>query len=104
MSGVIAGIGVAVAAAGALAAHVQSNQQAANQRGAAAAATTAAGTAQKSTPADTSNLSPNGTPAAAGVNSGPASTLLTGAGGVAGSSLNLGGTSGGLGANTLLGS
>lgn len=103
MSGVIAGIGVAVAAAGALASHVQANQQAADQRGATASAATAAGTAQKATAADTSALNPGGTPAAAGVNSGPASTLLTGSGGVAQSSLNLGGASG-LGSNTLLGS
>lgn len=105
MSGVIAGLGVAVAAAGAVAAHVQANQQAAQQRGqqgAAEAATKAAGTAQKATPADTSALNPGGTPAAAGVNSGPASTLLTGSGGVANSALNLGGA--GLGSNTLLGS
>lgn len=106
MSGVIAGIGVAVAAAGAVAAHVQSNQQAAGQRGDAAKATAdaaqKAGTAQKATAADTSALNPGGTPAAAGVNSGPASTLLTGSGGVANSALNLGGA--GLGGNTLLGS
>lgn len=102
MSGVIAGIGVAVAAAGAVAAHVQSNQQAADARGDAAKATNAAGTAQKATTADTSALNPGGTPAAAGVNSGPASTLLTGSGGVSNSSLNLGGP--GLGGNTLLGS
>jgi predicted ATP-dependent serine protease len=73
------------------------------QADAAANAAKAAGTAQKSTPANTSNLNPGGTPAAAGVNSGPASTLLTGAGGVPNSALNLGGASG-LGANTLLGS
>jgi hypothetical protein len=109
MSGVIAAIGVGVAAAGAVAAHVQANQQAAAQRGAAGQAaaatdqaTKAAGTAQKSTPADTSSLNAGGTPAAAGVNSGPASTLLTGSGGVANSALNLGGA--GLGGNTLLGS
>jgi hypothetical protein len=102
MSGVIAGIGVAVAAAGAVAAHVQANQQAAAQRGDAAAAANAAGTAQKSTAADTTSLNAGGTPAAAGVNSGPASTLLTGSGGVANSALNLGGA--GLGGNTLLGS
>jgi len=41
------------------------------------------------------------TPAAAGVNSGPASTLLTGSGGIPNSALNLGGT--GLGGNSLLG-
>jgi hypothetical protein len=99
----IAGIGAAVSAAAAVASHVQANQQAADQRGAAADATKAAGTAQKGTAADTSTLNPGGTPAAAGVNSGPASTLLTGPGGVAGSALNLGGA-GGLGANTLLGS
>jgi hypothetical protein len=103
MSGVIAGIGVAVAAAGAIASHVQANQQAAAARGDAAKATAAAGTAQKGTAADTSQLNPGGTPASAGVNSGPASTLLTGAGGVAGSALNLGGGSA-LGSNTLLGS
>jgi hypothetical protein len=69
----------------------------------AAQAAQATGTAQKSTPADTSSLNAGGTPAAAGVNSGPASTLLTGSGGVANSALNLGGASG-LGSNTLLGS
>lgn len=106
MSGVIAAIGVGVAAAGAVAAHVQANQQAAGQRGDAAKATAdaaqKAGTAQNATAADTSALNPGGTPAAAGVNSGPASTLLTGSGGVSNSSLNLGGA--GLGGNTLLGS
>lgn len=103
MSGVIAAIGVGVAAAGALAAHVQQNQQAANQRGDAAKAVAAAGTAQKATAADTSGVSGTNAPAAAGVNSGPASTLLTGSGGVASSALNLGGGSA-LGSNTLLGS
>lgn len=103
MSGVIAAIGVGVAAASAVAAHVTANQQAANQRGDAAKAANAAGTAQKATAADTSALNPGGTPAAAGVNSGPASTLLTGSGGVANSALNLGGGAG-LGGNTLLGS
>lgn len=103
MSGVTAAIGAFVAAASAVTAHVQSNQQAAAQRGAAAEAVQKTGTAQAATPADTSALNPGGTPAAAGVNSGPASTLLTGSGGVAQSSLNLGGASG-LGSNTLLGS
>lgn len=102
MSGVIAGIGVAVAAASAVAAHVQANQQAAGQRGDAAKAAAAAGTPQKGTAADTSVLNAGGTPASAGVNSGPASTLLTGSGGVSNSALNLGGA--GLGGNTLLGS
>lgn len=103
MSGVIAGIGVAVSAAAAIGAHIQANQQAANQRGEADKARIAAGSVQKGTAADTSTLNAGGTPASAGVNSGPASTLLTGAGGVAGSALNLGGASG-LGGNTLLGS
>jgi hypothetical protein len=100
---IIAGIGAAIAAGSAVAQHVQANQQAAEQRGAAADATRAAGTAQKGTAADTSNLNAGGQPAAAGVNSGPASTLLTGSGGVSNSALNLGGA-GGLGSNTLLGS
>lgn len=103
MSGVGAAIGAFVAAAGAVASHVQANQQAASQRGDVAKAAAATGTAQKATVADTSQLNAGGTPAAAGVNSGPASTLLTGSGGVANSSLNLGGASG-LGGNTLLGS
>lgn len=63
----------------------------------------AVGTAQKGTAADTSALNAGGQPAAVGVNSGPASTLLTGAGGVSNSALNLGGGAG-LGSNTLLGS
>ncbi|SEB24782.1 hypothetical protein [Paraburkholderia sartisoli] len=106
MSGVIAGIGVGISAAAAIASHVQANQQAADTRGHAgdaANAAKAAGTAQKATAADTSALNPGGTPAAAGVNSGPASTLLTGSGGVANAALNLGGGAG-LGGNTLLGS
>jgi hypothetical protein len=100
---IVAGATAAISAGAAVASHVQANQQAANQRGEADKARAAAGTAQKGTAADTSALNPGGTPAAAGVNSGPASTLLTGAGGVAGSALNLGGASG-LGGNTLLGS
>lgn len=103
MSGVAAGIGAFVTAVGAVASHVQQNQQGADARGATASAAQKAGTAQTATAADTSALNPGGTPAAAGVNSGPASTLLTGSGGVAQSSLNLGGASG-LGSNTLLGS
>lgn len=99
---IVAGATAAVAAGSAVAQHVQANQQAANQRGEADKAKAAAGTAQKATAADTSQLNAGGTPAAAGVNSGPASTLLTGSGGVASSALNLGGT--GLGSNTLLGS
>jgi hypothetical protein len=99
---IVAGATAAISAGAAVAQHVQANQQAAQQRGDADKAKAAAGTAQKATAADTSALNPGGTPAAAGVNSGPASTLLTGAGGVAGSSLNLGGA--GLGSNTLLGS
>lgn len=71
------------------------------QQDAAAAAAKAAGTAQNATAANTG--APGvGTPVASGVNSGPASTLLTGAGGVNNSSLNLGALSG-IGANTLLG-
>lgn len=92
----------AIAAVGSgVAAHMSAiaSQQ---QQQAQADAVKAAGTAQKGTAADTTALNPNGTPATAGVNSGPASTLLTGSGGVAGSALNLGGT--GLGGNTLLGS
>lgn len=100
---IIGGVTAAIGAGSAVAAHVQQNQQAANQRGATAEAAQKAGTAQTATAADTSALNPGGTPAAAGVNSGPASTLLTGSGGVAQSSLNLGGASG-LGSNTLLGS
>lgn len=98
----IAGTTALIGAGSAIASHVQQNQQAADQRGATANAAKAAGTAQTATAADTSALNPGGTPAAAGVNSGPASTLLTGSGGVAQSSLNLGGA--GLGSNTLLGS
>jgi hypothetical protein len=99
---IAAGVTAAVSAGAAVASHVQANQQAANQRGEADKARIAAGTAQKGTAADTSALNPGGTPAAAGVNSGPSSTLLTGSGGVASSALNLGGA--GLGSNTLLGS
>lgn len=99
----IAGASAAIGGGSAVAAHVQANQQAAQQRGATADAAQKAGTAQPGTAADTSQLNPGGTPAAAGVNSGPASTLLTGSGGVAQSALNLGGA-GGLGSNTLLGS
>lgn len=95
--------GLALSAATATAAHIQSNQQAADQRGATADAARKAGTAQKATAADTSGLSSTDGAAAAGVNSGPASTLLTGSGGVSNSSLNLGGMAG-LGGNTLLGS
>jgi hypothetical protein len=104
---------LASAAVGAVSAgvsHVQANQQAADQRGATANAAQKAGTAQPGTPADTSQLNPGGTPAAAGVNSGPASTMLTGPGGVSNGSLNLGGGGGQgvqgglLGSNTLLGS
>lgn len=100
---IIAGTTAAIGAGSAVAAHIQANQQAAGQRGDAAKAAAATGTAQKATVADTAQLNPGGTPAAAGVNSGPASTFLTGSGGVANSSLSLGGA-GGLGGNTLLGS
>lgn len=103
VAGWIAAGTAAVSAGAAVASHVQANQQAADARGAAADATKAAGTAQKATPADTSQLGAGGQPAAAGVNSGPASTLLTGSGGVSNSALSLGGA-GGLGSNTLLGS
>lgn len=100
---ITAGVTAAVSAGAAVAAHVQANQQAAAQRGAAGDAARAAGTAQKGQDANTAALNPGGTAAATGVNSGPASTLLTGSGGVSNSALNLGGASG-LGGNTLLGS
>jgi hypothetical protein len=89
-----------------VAAHMSSisqGQQADKAAQDAAAAKTAAGTAQKATAADTSSVNSTNGPATAGVNSGPASTLLTGAGGVSNNSLNLGGATG-LGSNTLLGS
>lgn len=107
MSGVIAGIGVAVAAAGAVAAHVQANQTAAAQRGEAgqaANAAAAAGTPQQATTADTSQTNSVNGPAAAGVNSGPSSTLLTGAGGVDANAIKTATGAMGLGSNTLLGS
>lgn len=99
-------IPLAAAAISAVGAGVAANMThiaAQQQQQAQADAVKAAGTAQKGTAADTSQLNAGGTPAAAGVNSGPASTLLTGSGGVATSALNLGGA-GGLGSNTLLGS
>jgi hypothetical protein len=76
---IIAGIGAAIAAGSAVASHVQANQQAAEQRGATADATRKAGTAQKATNADSSGVNSTDGAASAGVNSGPASTLLTGA-------------------------
>lgn len=93
----------AIAAVGSGVAANMSHIAAGQQQQAQTDAVKAAGTAQKGTAADTSNLNAGGTPAAAGVNSGPASTLLTGAGGVSNSALTLGGASG-LGSNTLLGS
>lgn len=94
-----AALGAAVI--GGVASHVQANQQAADARGAAADATKAAGTPQAASAPNTPQLT-TGTPGAVGVNSGPASTLLTGAGGISNSSLNLGALSG-LGNNNLLG-
>jgi uncharacterized protein HemX len=64
----------------------------------------AAGTAQTSTNANTADANSTSGPAASGVNSGQASTLLTGPGGVNSGSLNLGAGSTLLGSNTLLGS
>jgi len=96
-------IAAAASAGTAVYSSYEGRKNAEDQQQAAADATKAAGTAQKATPADTSNVNPNGSPAAVGVNSGPASTLLTGSGGVANSALNLGGGAG-LGSNTLLGS
>ena len=106
MSGITAAtaglIAAGVGAAGtAITAHMNSIAQG-QQADKAAQQAQAVGTAQKGTAADTSQLNAGGTPAAVGVNSGPASTLLTGSGGVANSALNLGGA--GLGTNTLLGS
>jgi len=96
-----------IAAAASAGSAVYSSYEGRKQQGDAAQAATdaknAAGTAQKATAADTSGVNGQGAPASAGVNSGPASTLLTGAGGVGNSSLNLGALSG-LGSNTLLGS
>lgn len=70
----------------------------------AAAAAAAAGTPQKATNADTSQTNTLNGPAAAGVNSGPASTLLTGAGGVDPNAIKTATGAMGLGSNTLLGS
>jgi hypothetical protein len=93
--------GAAISAVGAGVSANMSRIQAGQQQQAQADAVKAAGTAQKGTAADTSQLNAGGQPASAGVNSGPASTLLTGSGGIANSALNLGG--GGLGSNNLLG-
>jgi hypothetical protein len=81
----------------------QQASQAAKSRQAAESASKAVGTAQGTTPADSSAITPTGGSAAAGVNSGPASTLLTGAGGINPKSLNTA-SGAGLGTNTLLGS
>lgn len=97
-----AGTAVVSAGAGLAAAHMSSIAQG-QQADKASQEAAAVGTAQKGTAADTSQVNAGGQPAAVGVNSGPASTLLTGSSGVSNSALNLGGTPG-LGSNTLLGS
>ncbi|HVW53021.1 MAG TPA: hypothetical protein VHC91_21915 [Trinickia sp.] len=63
----------------------------------------ATGTAQTATAADTSGVNTTSGPAAAGVNSGQASTLLTGPGGIDPSKLKLGAGASMLGSNSLLG-
>jgi hypothetical protein len=99
MSGIVAGIGVAVSAATALYSADQQRKTAHEAQD----AQKATGTAQTSTAADTSGVNSTSGPAAAGVNSGQASTLLTGPGGIDPSKLKLGPGAGMLGTNSLLG-
>lgn len=101
---IIAGVSAAVSAGTAIYsanASKSAAEDAANQQAASAAA---AGTPQKATAADTSQTNSLNGPAAAGVNSGPASTLLTGAGGVDPNAIKTATGALGLGSNTLLGS
>jgi hypothetical protein len=93
-----------IAAAASAGTAIYQSDQSRKQEHEAQDAQKAAGTAQTSTSADTSGVNGTSGPATAGVNSGQASTLLTGPGGVDPSKLNLGAGAGMLGANTLLGS